>query len=109
LDLYFKSLVNQVWNASGNEPLNTTCRRMASDLMGPNGAEPFADYIEQWVTTMPKIGRETSDFFIDHELKGLSDVRTTHRERMELLAAVNREALSPESQAWLEYFAGLER
>jgi hypothetical protein len=58
---------------------------------------------------MPKIGRETSDFFIDHELKGLSDVRTAHRGRMALLAAVNRGSLSPQSQAWLDYFAGLER
>jgi hypothetical protein len=108
LDLYFRSLANQVWAASRNQPLGVACRRMATDLIGPAEAEPFGAYIEQWVTTMPKIGRETSDFFIDHELKGLAEVEAQHGRRMALLAAVDRSQLAPNSCEWLDYFAGLE-
>ena len=41
LDLYFKSLVNQVWAASKNQPLDVTCRQMAAHLVGPEQAEAF--------------------------------------------------------------------
>jgi len=109
LDLYFKSLVNQVWSISRNQPLEATCRRMAVDLVGPDEADAFGAYLHRWVTTMPKIGRETSDFFIDHELTGLAEVEAAHRERMKLLDAVDRRKLSPAGREWLDYFRGLEQ
>lgn len=109
LDLYFRSLVNQVWSASRNEQLDATCGRLASDLVGPEQADALGKYLVQWVTTMPKIGRETSDFFVDHELKGLPDVQSQHERRMGLLAAVDRSVIDAQGQEWLDYFAGLER
>ena len=109
LDLYFKSLVNQVGTASRNQPLEATCRRMAADLVGPAEADVFGEYLRQWVTTMPKIGRETSDFFIDHELTDLPGVEAAHLERMKLLDAIDRQELSPAGLEWLDYFRALEQ
>jgi hypothetical protein len=109
LDLYFKSLVDQVWAASKNEPLETACRRMAEHLVGREQSAAFGAYLEAWVTTMPKIGRETSDFFIDHELKDLAGVEAGRRKRLEMLDAVDRSQLGPSGCEWLDYFTGLEK
>lgn len=108
LDLYFQSLVNQVWQSSENEPLETTCRRMARQLVGNEQAEPFAAYLESWVTTMPKIGRETSDFFIDHRLGDLREVEVSQQSRLKLLRKVDRAGLDSVGREWLDYFMGLE-
>ena len=109
LDLYFASLVDQVWSATENESLTMSCRRMAGDLVGPDQAEAFGAYLHAWVTTMPKIGRETTDFFIDHELKDLPKVEAEQRNRLGLLSAVDRSRLKPGGCDWLDYFAGLEK
>ena len=109
LDLYFESLADQVWASRRNEPLEATCRRMAADCLGESAADAFGRYLEAWVTTMPKIGRETSDFFIDHELADLPGVEAAHRKRMELLDAVDTSSLKPGGRQWLDYFRGLER
>lgn len=109
LDLYFASLIDQVWSATENEPLEDTCRRMAGDLVGPEQAEAFGAYLHAWVTTMPKIGRETTDFFIDHELKDLPEVEAVQRKRLGLLSAVDRSRVKPGGCDWLDYFAGLEK
>jgi hypothetical protein len=108
LDLYFQSLVNQVWQSSENEPLETTCRQMARQLIGPEQAEPFAQYLEAWVTTMPKIGRETGDFFIDHALDDLRGVEAAQRPRLEMLGTIDRSRTNSNGIEWLDYFEGLE-
>ena len=108
LDLYFQSLVNQVWQSSENEPLNTTCRRMARQLIVREQAEPFARYLEAWVTTMPKIGRETRDFFIDHELEDLHKVEAAQRSRLKMLSTIDRSHVNSSGNDWLDYFKGLE-
>ena len=108
LDLYFQSLVNQIWQSSENEPLATTCRRMARPLIGDQPSELFAAYLEAWVTTMPKIGRETGDFFIDHRLDDLRVVEASQRSRLKLLKAIGRSGLDSVGREWLDYFIGLE-
>jgi hypothetical protein len=81
---------------------------MARHLVGPDQSEAFAAYLEAWVTTMPKIGRETTDFFIDHELKDLAGVEAGGCKRLEMLGAVDRSQLGPSGRGWIDYFAGLE-
>ena len=108
LDLYFASLVNQVWSASRNEPLEETCQRMAADLIGSEGAKAFGDYLHAWVVTMPKIGRETTDLFIDHELGDPAEMEAEQRKRLTLLDKVDRSKTDSEGVEWLDYFAGLE-
>ncbi|TWU40591.1 discoidin domain-containing protein [Novipirellula artificiosorum] len=109
LDLYFQSLINQVWRSSENESLERTCRQMAQQFVGDEQTEPFAAYLQDWVTTMPKIGRETSDFFIDHELKDLPGTEAAQRRRLKLLNAIDRSELDATGNAWVDYFTGLEK
>ena len=45
LDLYFKSLSDQVWNASENETLDTTCQRMAERTFGVAARETATHYL----------------------------------------------------------------
>jgi len=108
LDLYFQSLVRQVWESSENEPLETTCGRMARQLLGDEQPESFADYLEAWVTTMPKIGRETGDFFIDHRLDDLHEVEASQRSRLKWLKTIDRSRLDSVGREWVDYFIGLE-
>jgi len=109
LDLYFRSLVNQCWAQSRNESLDVTCRQMAADCVGETQADPFGRYLADWVTTIPKIGRETSDFFIDHELKDLPAVEAGHQRRVALLDALDETELTKAGRDWVRYFKGLEQ
>jgi len=109
LDLHFKSLVNQVWDDRKNEPLAATCRRMAVDCVGPEQGPAMAAYLEDWVTTMPKIARETSDFFVDVPLALTPEIEDGFARRAKRLAAVDASRLSAAGKAWVAYFQGLER
>ncbi len=109
LDLYFSSLVNQCWARSQNESLDIACRQMAADCVAEAQAEPFGRYLNDWVTTIPKIGRETLDFFIDHELKDLPAVEAGYRRRMAVLDALDEKKLSKAGHDWVRYFKGLEQ
>ncbi len=109
LDLYFKSLADQVMASHRNQPLEATCRAMAMHLVGSAQADRFGAYLEAWITTMPKIGRETSDFFIDHELKDLAETEEGFRRRMAILQSVDRSRVGSRGALWLDYFAGLEQ
>jgi len=59
LDLYFKSISNQVWSNTANEPLKTTCEKMALDFVGASQSAVMAEYLHEWMTTAPIFGRET--------------------------------------------------
>lgn len=109
LDLYFKSLINQVWADRRNQPLGITCRQMATDLIGPDQAGPLAAYLHDWITTMPMVGRETSDRFIDRPLKLSSDLEQSFLRRWALLEAVDSAKLSNAQRDRVAYFRGLER
>jgi len=61
LDLYFKSISNQVWSDTANEPLSTTCQKMALDFFGSSQSTVMAEYLHEWMTTAPIFGRETGD------------------------------------------------
>ena len=108
LDVYFKNMANQVWQLRKNEPVEVTCRRMASDVFGPEHAEALGEYLRQWLTELPRIGRETSDHFIDRQLPGIKQLGPDHRRRMARLGSVDPATLSPEARRLVAYFRGLE-
>lgn len=109
LDLYFKSLSRQVFSRSRNEPLKATCRRMAGRIFGPDHADRLGEYLYRWITEAPKIGRETRDTFIDHELPDPQQVAAAAGQRMALLESIDAASVSPAVKARLGYFRGLER
>ncbi|MFH1716310.1 MAG: alpha-glucuronidase family glycosyl hydrolase [Planctomycetota bacterium] len=109
LDLYFKSLSRQVWRNTEDQPLRATCGEMAERLFGAGARDRMAEYLHGWVTEAPKIGRETSDRFIDRKLGDMDEVRTGYERRMKLLSEVNESALEQEERNRLDYFKGLEQ
>lgn len=109
LDLYFKSLTQQVHENTLNQPLEATCRRMAIDMVGPQQADPMSVYLVDWVTTMPKIGRETGRFFIDHKLSDYEKAMQGFSRRRAILNRIDSSALAPQQAQWVDYFRGLEQ
>lgn len=65
LDLFFKSLAQQVWKHTVNEPLRTTAEEMAARTFGAAARQAGGRYLERWVQEAPQFGRETSNFFMD--------------------------------------------
>jgi hypothetical protein len=103
LDLYFKSLSQQVWKRTEDQPLETTCREMAARTFGPAFRDSMGRYLQDWVTTAPQFGRETTDRFIDRPLEQPEAVIESAQRRRLMLerAAVDTPAM--------EYFKLLER
>lgn len=108
LDLYFKSTVDQVWRSTQNQPVREACDEMALRLIGAKEQKPMSEYLYRWVTESPKIGRETSDWFIDRELGDLEEVTAGYCDRMNLLDPIDSAFLKPEARDRLNYFKGLE-
>ena len=109
LDLYFKSLARQVWRATENQPLGVTCREMADRSFGPDASGAMAEYLQLWVTEAPKIGRDTSDYFIDRKLADSADIVPGYEDRMKLIDHALKESKAPAQRDRLDYFKGLER
>jgi hypothetical protein len=113
LDLYFKSLAKQVWRATENQPLRATCKEMAERSFGPRVREKMAEYLYRWVNESPKkspkIGRDTSDYFIDRKLDDIADIVPGYERRMEMIEGIERELPDGPQRDRLDYFRGLER
>lgn len=108
LDLFFTSHARQVWQATRNEPLRTTCDDLAAKWFGPAAGVKMGDYLQRWVTGAPKFARETSDFFIDRRLTNVAEVVAGCRDRLKLLESVDRVSLAPAGRDRVDYFRGLE-
>jgi hypothetical protein len=108
LDLYFKSLADQVWSASENETLDTTCERMAERTFGAAARDAAKRYLLAWIQDAPQFGRETTDRFIDQHLEEAPVVEGCNR-RLQILRALEPQARSPQAKIWVEYFEDWER
>lgn len=108
LDLYFKSLADQVWNASENEPLGATCERMAWRTFGARARDLGTKYLLDWIQDAPMFGRETTDAFIDQYLLE-APVLQGSRKRLDLLGALRPLARAPEASAWVDYYEDWEK
>lgn len=87
LDLYFKSLADQVWSASENELLGTTCEHMAERTFGGGARDAGTRYLLSWIQDAPMFGRETSNTFINQPLIE-GPALDGSRKRLDLLAAL---------------------
>jgi hypothetical protein len=108
LDLYFKSLADQVWSASENETLDTTCERMAERTFGTAARDTAKRYLLAWIQDAPQFGRETRDIFIDQYLREAPAVAGCDR-RLQILRTLEPQAQSQPAKAWVAYFEDWER
>ena len=108
LDLYFKSLAEQVWKQSRDRDLGDTTREMAARSFGDTAAETGGEYLLKWVTQGRMFGRDTGNRFIDVPLKDSAEVIAKCRERQALLARIDETALSTEGRERLHYYRDFE-
>lgn len=104
LDIYFKSLAEQVWQRTRNRPLPDTARDMAARSFGDAASRIGGEYLVKWVTEGRMFGRETFDRFIDVPLKDAAEVIARCRERIALLARIDGSALPQEGRERLQYY-----
>ena len=109
LDVFFAGLSDSVWASTRNQSVKATCRRAAGEMLGAEHAKIFGDYLRQWLAGLPMIGRDTSDRFIDRELKGYDEALQSHKQRMALLDSLDQAGLTPIRRSRIAYFRGLER
>ncbi len=108
LDLYFKSLAQQVWKRSLDEPIHRTCMDMAQRSFGLPFRESMGEYLVQWIHHAPMFGRETTDAFIDRPLKNGKTVIEECQKRRSLLSDVDPYSMTPEAKDRLQYAKSLE-
>jgi hypothetical protein len=108
LDLYFKSLADQVWRDTENELLQTTCRKMAARTFGEAASDAGTRYLLAWIEDAPQFGRETTDRFIDQNLDE-APVLEGCRRRLQLLDQLEAVAKSEPASTWMSYFRDWER
>ena len=108
LDLYFASLAKQVWKGTQDQPLGETCRDLAERWYGPQNRAVMSEYLESWMTTAPRFGRETTDWFIDRKLTNISEIVAGCRARLALIDKARTDGLQPEQRQRLDYQRGLE-
>jgi len=109
LDLYFKSLAQQVWNQSQDQPLEVTCEQMAERTFGKAARDLGMQYLIRWITDAPMFGRLSPARFMDRPLVEPERVITEGRGRMEILDKIHTESLSPEASEQLNYYKDFER
>ena len=105
LDLYFKSLSEQVWSATQDVPVRRTCEQMAARSFGESARATGGEYLYRFVTEAPMFGRETTNRFMDIPLKEPEPNMARIRQRLELLS---RNDAAP-AQEHLAYFSDYER
>ena len=108
LDLYFKSLADQVWSASENETLDTTCERMAERTFGAAARVTATRYLLAWIQGAPQFGRETTNRFMDQHLQEAPVLEGCNR-RLQILRTLERQAESPQANTWVRYFENWEQ
>ncbi len=108
LDLYFKSLADQVWDQTRDQPVEVACEKMAARTFGETAREWGKQYLIRWITDAPMFGRETTDRFLDHPLVEPQRVITECRGRLALLNKIPGDSLSPLAAEQWNYYRDLE-
>jgi len=109
LDLYFKSLAEQVWQQTQDRPLMSTCLQMAERSFGHKWRDVMGRYLYRWVVSAPLFGRETTGYFIREHLSRPEWVIDGCYERLSMLAAVDEHSLDKKQAERFRYFKMWER
>ena len=107
LDLYFKSVSDQVWDATENEPLDATASEMAKRTFGPQAQELGKRYLYAWIYDAPAFGMETSDTFINQAID-LDNESHGAKARLDLLTQMRPLAKDDAARDWVSYFEDWE-
>jgi hypothetical protein len=114
LDIYFKSLSEQVWFTSVNEKLNNILNDFNEHAFGAASIN-LNNYMTEWITNGPMFGRETGDHLVDlggakvggpHENE--AEVLRKISNRKLLLDQVDRSKLSDRGKKMFDYFSRME-
>jgi hypothetical protein len=114
LDLYFKSLADQVWSNTENKKLESTIAEYCQKVFGSQ-QQALQDYMTEWILRGPMFGRETSEHFFDlgkqtagqnHEPTNVT-LELTNK-RIGILGKVNQSALSDFGKKMFAYNASME-
>ena len=110
LDLFFKNVSQQVWQASENETLDVTAGEMAKRTFGAKAQEPGKRYLLNWIYDGPTFGEETTDRFVNRiHVLDASNEAAGARVRLDLLNKMRPLAEEKPTQEWIAYFADWER
>ncbi len=124
LDIYFKSLSQQVWENTLNEPLKETVEQFAKKTFTSN-APVFRNYIYEWITKAAMFGRETSEYFYDmkdteqrlkrfqlekygNPLDYPENAVKEAQKRLLILDTIDALNLTQQGKEWYRYFYGFE-
>ncbi len=103
LDLFFKSVAEEVWTSSEDEPLERTAGEMAKRTFGSGAEELGKRYLLDWIYNGPAFGRETSDQFISLTLDAENETIGA-KARLGLLKQMEPLAHDAASRDWVGYF-----
>jgi hypothetical protein len=110
LDLFFKNVSRQVWQASENETLDVTAGEMAKRTFGAKAREPGKRYLLNWIYDGPAFGEETTDRFVNRiHVLDASNETTGARVRLDLLNKMRPLAENKAAQEWIDYFTDWEQ
>ncbi len=108
LDLFFKSVADQVWTGSEDEALDRTATEMARRTFGNDTQELGKRYLLDWIYSGPAFGRETSDKFISLTLDAENEAIGA-KARLDLLKQIQPLAHGAANRDWVGYFEDWER
>lgn len=108
LDLFFRNVADQVWQASADETLDATAEAMATRTFGVKAQELGRRYLLDWIYDAPAFGRETSDRFLDQQIDAANEAAGA-KQRLALLNAMEPLAASDAARDWVGYYRDWER
>lgn len=114
LDLFFKSLADQVWNLSANKSIASSISDYSQNIFGRQ-QEALNEYLTEWIDKGPMFGRETTDHFFDigkqiagekHETPGVEIDRIERR--IAILNGADQSKFSEQGKKMFSYYSAME-
>ncbi len=114
LDIYIKSLGNQVWQKSENVSLDTTLLNYTQSMFGST-QQALQDYMKAWITKGPMFGRETSTHLFDlgkqkvgEKFEPIDSTLLGIYSRISKMKEVDKKSLSPSGIKVFSYYSMME-
>ncbi len=106
-DVFFKNLQNQAWSNTLNEPIETTCSKMALDYFGTPQHKQMTNYLVEWMNTAPQFGRETG-YLGQTGVKNHENRIALCDKRLSLLNQIDTSSFTTSALNRYKYFFGHE-